>query len=75
MPIDRIKYGRTYHLPWSPGATSDDKMHAEVESLFGGQEIVVTEKLDGESTTIYADRFTHARSVDSKAHRSRDWVR
>lgn len=73
--IDRTKYSRTFHLPWSPGATSDDKMHAEVESLFAGLEVVVTEKLDGENTTIYADGYTHARSVDSKAHDSRKWVR
>lgn len=23
------KYARTYHLPWSPGATSDDKIWAK----------------------------------------------
>lgn len=73
--IDRTKYSRTFHLPWSPGATSDDKMHSEVESLFAGLEVVVTEKCDGENTTIYADGYTHARSIDSKGHKSRDWVR
>jgi hypothetical protein len=72
---ERKKYGRTFHFPWSPGATSDDKIHAAVENLFAGREVIVTEKLDGENTTIYADGYTHARSLDSKSHRSRDWVR
>lgn len=72
---ERVKYQRTLHCPWSPGAGSDDKMHPEIESLFAGREVVVTEKLDGENTTLYADGYTHARSLDSKSHRSRDWVR
>lgn len=74
-PRERFKYSRTFHCPWSPGATSDDKIHPEVESLFAGREVVVTEKLDGENTTIYADGYTHARSRDSKGHPSRDWVK
>lgn len=73
--MERYKYSRTHHLPWSPGATSDDKMHSEVETLFAGREVVVTEKSDGENTTIYSDGYTHARSRDSKSHMSRDWVR
>ncbi len=75
QPAERVKYGRTFHFPWSLGATSDDKIHAAVENLFAGREVVVTEKLDGENTTIYADGYTHARSLDSKGHRSRDWVK
>ena len=71
----RHKHARTYHLPWSPGSTSDDKRHAEVESLFGGEEVVVLEKMDGENTTIYADGFTHARSIDSGPHPSREKLR
>lgn len=37
--------------------------------------MVVTEKLDGENTTIYGDGTTHARSLDSGAHPSRTTVR
>jgi hypothetical protein len=48
------KYGRTYHLKWSPGATSDDKISDSVESLIGN-EIVITEKLDGENTGMTND--------------------
>lgn len=71
----RVKYARTFHLPWSPGVSSDDKMHRDVQAVFAGREVVVTEKLDGENTTIYADGYTHARSLDSKGHPSRDWLR
>jgi len=34
----------------------------------------VTEKMDGENTTLYRDGM-HARSVDSRHHASRDWVK
>ena len=35
--MERIKYPRTFHIPWSPGATSDDKTHgaATIEQMFG----------------------------------------
>lgn len=71
----RTKYPRTFHLPWSPGATSDDKVHPDVEGMFQGHEVVMTEKMDGENTTIYSDGYCHARSVDSARHSSRDWVK
>ena len=48
------KYGRTYHLPWSPGATSDDKISNDISSLIG-TEIVITEKLDGENCGMTND--------------------
>ena len=54
------KYNRTYHLPWSPGATSDDKISTDVENLVG-TEIVITEKLDGENTGM-TDKGVYARS-------------
>lgn len=69
----RYKYPRTPHLPWSPGATADDVSLRET-SRFEGKEIVVTEKMDGENTTIYRDHV-HARSVDSVHHASRSWVK
>lgn len=40
------KYNRTFHLPWSPGTTNDDKISKDVSSLIG-REIIITEKLDG----------------------------
>jgi len=70
----RTKYPRTFHLPWSPGATDDDKTLSDVEH-FQGERVLVTEKLDGENTTIYPDGYLHARSVDGRAHESQNWVR
>ncbi|MFG3495431.1 RNA ligase family protein [Streptomyces sp. NPDC047928] len=69
----RTHYPRTPHLPWSPGVTADD---VRVSGLAGfvGREVVVTEKLDGENTTLYADGL-HARSLDSAHHPSRAWVK
>jgi hypothetical protein len=69
----RVKYPRTWHLPWSPGVTKDDRVQTDL-SAFEGQEIVVTEKLDGENTTLYRD-YMHARSLDYEPHPSRSWVR
>lgn len=49
-----MKYPRTYHVPFSPGATSDDKRLTEEEFLkyFSGKRLVFTEKLDGENSSI-----------------------
>lgn len=66
------KYPRTYHLPFSPGATSDDKILKNTACL-AGREVVVTVKMDGENTTLYGHGF-HARSLDSRHHPSRDWL-
>ena len=72
--MERKKYPRTYHLPWSPGKSDDDKVISDL-SIFEGKEVVITEKMDGENTTIYPDGFAHARSIDSKYHASRSWVK
>lgn len=69
----RVKYPRTYHLPWSPGITSDDKIIKSLDFLLTC-EIVITEKKDGENTTLYSDGM-HARSLDSRHHESRNWVK
>ncbi len=44
------KYPRSFHLPWSPGGTSDDKRLKDVSALVG-VEIVITEKCDGSNLT------------------------
>jgi len=59
-----VKYPRTYHVPWSPGATSDDKKLPSdwfVADGWKGAEIVITEKLDGENT-MFTDLDVYARS-------------
>jgi len=69
----RVKYPRTWHLPWSPGATSDDRILATTDHWRGTQ-VVITEKMDGENTTLYRDGL-HARSLDYSPHPSRDRVK
>jgi hypothetical protein len=59
MPVE---YPRTFHLPDSPGATSDDKIQNDLTWLDG--ELVVTEKLDGGNLTFTRDAM-YARSTDS----------
>jgi len=50
-----MKYPRTYHLPFSPGSTNDDKKYKKNWfELYRGKEVVITEKLDGEN--IHMDK-------------------
>lgn len=68
-----VKYPRTYHLPWTEKMGKDDK---KVKSMdhYRGRRVIVTEKMDGEATTMYNDH-THARSVDSGPDIARQAVR
>lgn len=68
-----VKYPRTYHLPWSPGQTKDDRAH-ENDNVFKGKRVVVTLKMDGENTTMYND-YIHARSLTMEPHPSRNRVK
>lgn len=70
---DYIKYPRTLHFPWSPGATDDDRIHTDLTS-FQNEEIVITEKMDGENTSLYPNYY-HARSLNSNSHPSQSWAR
>lgn len=72
--VNRVKYSRTFNLPWSQSESSDDVWWKHCR-LFEGKRVVVTEKLDGECTTIYPDGFTHARSLDTAHHPSRSWLK
>src|SRR5690606_12627117 len=69
----RWKYPRTPHLPFSPGATNDDIKLINTKH-FENKSVVITEKLDGENSTLYCD-VMHARSVDSQHHPSRSLVK
>lgn len=69
----KVKYPRTFHLPWSLGITNDDKM-LDTTEYFTDKRVIVTEKMDGENTTMYCD-YIHARSLDSAHHESRNWVK
>jgi hypothetical protein len=71
--IPYVKYPRTYHLPTSPNLQNDDRQHKNVD-FFIDKEVVCSIKMDGESTSMYTE-YIHARSVDSKYHESRTWVK
>ena len=72
--IQKYKYGRTFHLPFTAHKTTDDKIWEEGALLaaFSGKEIVITEKMDGECTSVYHDGTFHARSIDGRHHPSRN---
>lgn len=71
---ERIKYPRTFHLPWSPGRSNDDKVLQNTKD-FEDRDVVATLKMDGECTSMYSDGYIHARSIDSIDHPSRHWVK
>ena len=68
------KYPRTLHLPWSDTIGPDGDHVLESVRAFENQQVVVTEKLDGENTTLYRSHL-HARSLDSGHHPSRGWIK
>lgn len=67
------KYKSTKHLPFSPGVSSDDKVHKSTQQ-FEGKEVVATLKMDGENSSLYR-HGTHAKSMDSRHHPSRAWLK
>lgn len=78
-----VKYGRTNHLPWSPGITDDDRILEGTGNFYGRgdgelhahpRRVVVTKKMDGENTSMYRDHI-HARSIDSRGGEDRAWVK
>lgn len=66
------KYPRTPHLPFSPGASNDDILLA-TDKHFQGKQVVITEKMDGENSTVYRDGY-HARSLDSVHRDYHSWL-
>lgn len=62
--MEKYKYPRTYHLPYSPTVTDDDKRLSSDEHFNSFDEVVVTIKMDGENCTVYNDGSLHARSID-----------
>ncbi|MGF7150439.1 hypothetical protein FHS96_004097 [Sphingomonas zeicaulis] len=68
-----LKYPRTYHLPSSPGLQNDDRRLPSL-APFIGRRVIVTEKIDGEGTTMTPAK-TYPRSPDGRYHPSRDWIK
>lgn len=72
MNIARWKFPRTPHHPLSSSVSADDLIGSD---CLKNKEVYITEKLDGECTTIYSDGYVHARSINSdQSHESRSWI-
>ncbi len=72
-----VKFPKISHLPWSEGVDQrTDRVFSceDVQASFWEHEVVVTEKMDGENTSLYGD-YIHARSLNSRNHPSRNWVK
>lgn len=66
----KLKYPRTPHFIFS-NPDADDIIS---DSSFEGKQVVASIKMDGECTCL-SNSYTHARSLDSKHHPSRSWVK
>jgi hypothetical protein len=69
---DYVKYPRTYHFEFSH-PSKDDKVMKNYDHLID-EEIIATEKLDGENVSMYSD-YIHARSLEPLAGEDRGWVK
>lgn len=69
----KYKFPKIFHLPFSNNLQNNDK---KMESLDGFQDkrVIVSLKCDGENFSFYRD-CCHARSLDSKDHPSRHWIK
>ncbi|MCG3462102.1 RNA ligase family protein [Xenorhabdus bovienii] len=53
MDMQSRKYGRTFHYPFSPGTTSDDRInHSWWQDVQEIKHLIHTEKLDGENNCL-----------------------
>lgn len=68
-------YTKYPSTPYLIGSDSYDPKDSHIgPGIFDGKTIVITEKMDGENTSFYTN-YIHARSLDSRHHPSRDWVK
>ena len=71
--MNEFKWPRIWHFSFSENLQNDDRMLQD-DNIFTNKNIVVTLKLDGEGTGLSKDNC-HARSLDSRDHPSRHWVK
>lgn len=72
--MEKVKYPRTYHLPYSPTVSDDDKRLSSDTHFHNFEKVVVTIKMDGENCTVYNDGSIHARSLDGHGYPWQDKV-
>jgi len=69
--MDSPKYNRTFHVPWSPGRGSDDKIAKDVKSLLD-VEIIISEKVDGSNVCIEHNGCFARTHASAPSHESFD---
>jgi hypothetical protein len=72
--MDSPKYNRTFHFPWSPGATNDDKIATSITGLIGVP-IVLTEKVDGSNTSLESTGCYARTHTGPPTHKSFDQLK
>ena len=70
-----VKYPRTYHLPYSPTVSADDKRLDSDEHFKRMDAVYCSIKMDGENTTVYPDGYIHARSLDGSKYPWQTWLK
>lgn len=45
---NRVKYPRTFHLPWSPGLGKGDRVMEDMSAFLADERVIITRKMDGE---------------------------
>lgn len=68
------KYNRTFHFPFSPGATNDDKIATSMDRLINVP-IVITEKIDGSNTSLEYDGCFSRSHAGPPTHKSFDQLK
>lgn len=73
-----MKYPRTYHLPTSPGSTSDDKKLKDVDFFISKDKdvnIVFTEKLDGSNACLTVNNVFSRSHNQNASHKSFNYLK
>jgi len=63
MALDRLKYPRTPYWPYSPAVGRDEGVHGNPRR-FLGENVVITEKIDGSNALLHAG-YVYGRSVSA----------
>lgn len=71
--LTATKYPKTFHFDFSLSLQNDDRKLESIDN-FIDKRVIVTEKLDGENSTIYSDYY-HPRSIIDDGHPSRGWLK
>jgi hypothetical protein len=71
--MTNVKYPKTWHLPYSRHIDNSDRVLSST-AHFENKRVIVTAKLDGECSGI-TNKVYHARSLYSRDHVSRHWVK